>query len=481
MKRLTMLFLAILMCAVLANAGDKPKISISVFTNQQTCWTCFRSLNTYSNMKLDNCELEMTVFFCNEDDTLLASLMKEYELNVKATIDPECLYAKKYGITRLPGIVIKDKDRDSILLAENWSNPRGYKQLIIEYDKNYKPLVKHEPDYLSPKMIVRDSDGKPIKMEYMYVTYLPKRNEYYAFLQDDNENISVIDSTGKVKETINLLDVDGVSDFYQNDGLRFKNDSILVWTSPSNERNGSLVIYALNINTKKLAKKGLIDSTHTSNNSYLQNFNLLPQSNKLVMTKYYFRHNTLDKNEKLILITDTNFNADKYFGKVDPICEKTTLAANIMTSFVTPAVYNDYIYYLMQMSNQMYIFDSKGSYIKTIELQYPKNYNPPLKDIDTDATVDDKFDIWEKYKMMSNLFVQKDRIILIGLRNSVNEKTMTVDQQYYITVFDMNGKVKNETFALPKNLRIEDYIYGNRLLVTEKLEDGTMAIRWIDK
>lgn len=474
-------FLIIFMSFIAAsNAEAKPKLAVSVFADETTCWTCLKSINTFSKFELKNYQLEITLYFCSDNSELMPKLLKQYELNIKSILDPECLYAKKYNISRIPAIVIKDITKDSIILVNNWDNPREYLNLMLEYDKNYKQISKQTDIYLTPPILIKEADGKPINMRYCNIVYHPKLKKYYCFIRDDEKTISILDSNGFVLEEINLQNYKEIEEFWSQGSPYFMNDSLFVWRSISKKKYGQQVVYGLNINTKKIEKKGIIDTSHTTNNSSVYDYNIVPKSNKLVFTKYYFIHNTLDSNEKLLLLTDTNFNADKYFGKVDPICETTTMAANIMTFPVTPTAYDSNIYYLMSLSNKLFVFDNDGKYLKTIELEFEKNYNPPLINIAEKINMDERFDIWGKYKILANIFVQKDKIIVVSLNNINNKETLKLEQKYYITVFDKAGKRIANTIALPKGVKSARQMIDDKLLVTQPGGDGSMSIRWFD-
>jgi len=127
---------------LLFSAEIKPKLSMSVFANETACWTCLQSIKNISNVKLTNYQLEIKMFFCSENDELIERLIKQYDLNFKKILDPECLYGKKYNFSSLPAIVVEDVERDSIIIKEHWNNPREYLNKIIDYDNNYKPLIK---------------------------------------------------------------------------------------------------------------------------------------------------------------------------------------------------------------------------------------------------------------------------------------------------------------------------------------------------
>lgn len=480
MKKTISLLIILICFLALSEAEAKPKLAMSIFANETTCWTCLKSVNTISKAKLNNYQLEITLYFCSDNSELMSKLLKEYELTCKSILDPECLYAKKYNITRIPGIVIKDIERDSILLAENWEKPQEYLNMIIKYDKNYKQILKSDDNYLTAPITIKEADGTPIKMRYRSIIFNPKNKRYYCFIRDDEKTISILDSNGFVLEEINLQDYKEVEEFWSQGSPYFMNDSIFVWRSTSKKKYGQQVIYGLNICTKKIEKKGIIDTSHTTNNSSVYEYTVVPNANKLVFTKYYFLHNNLDTNEKLLLITDTNYNSVKYFGKVDPICSTTTMAANIMTFPATPTTYGGNIYYLMSLSNKLFVFDLDGNYQKTIELQFEKDYNPPLKNISEKITNDELFNIWSRYKIVANIFVQEDKIIVLGLNNVNNKETLKLEQHYFITVFDKSGKRIADTFQVPKGMRSARQIDGDMLLFSEQATDGTMALRWFD-
>lgn len=462
---------------MVGNLHAKPKLSINVFTNKETCWSCFRSLNTYSKLKLENMETEITMFFCSKDDSMMTNLIKQYEIPCKATTDPECLYAKKYGMTRLPGIVIKDKERDSILIKENWGNPKAYLQLMKDYDANYKPVTKKEPEYLSPAIIIKDKDNNPIKMQYMEVAYNKLKDKYYCFINGE-QNISVIDGEGKVIDEINILEMRELEDSFNNRKPVFLNDSVLVWIAYDKKKNGEQNIIGLNINTHKIVKKGKIELSYATENSFIEEYNVVEGKNKIVLSRYYFDNGVLDINDKLLVLSDTNLNSVKNFGKVDPICTKTTMAASKMTSYATPTSYDGKIYQLLSLSNQLFEYDSEGNYIKTIELDFEENYNPALENIPVKTNADEEFEIFAKYKFATNTVVQKDRIIVCAFSNITNEH-LSLEQYYYITMFDRNGKRIKDTFKLPKDCRVEGEINNGRILITQKQDNGTMAIRWV--
>ena len=136
-------------------AEGKPKLSVSIFADEDVCWTCLKSINTISKVKLKNYQLDVIIYFCSDNDKLLSELVKKYELKCKSQLDPECLYAKKYNFSRLPAIVIKDKSIDSVLIEKNWENPREYINLITEYDKKLRNTIEKE-SYLSTPVKIKE-------------------------------------------------------------------------------------------------------------------------------------------------------------------------------------------------------------------------------------------------------------------------------------------------------------------------------------
>lgn len=483
MKKIIISVLIFICFLFISKAEERPKLEILIFANETTCWSCLKSVNSFSKVKLDNLQLEITLYYCSDNREQLSRMMEEYELSCETIIDPECLYAKKYNLTRIPAIVIKDKEKDSIVLSDNWNDPKLYLNVIVDYDKYHSNINRksnYELNYLSlPKTIV-DFNGKPLSLLFCQIVYHSKKKEYYGFIQDNEKTLSILDSNGQLIENINLQNYQEFDIPRIQGSPYFMNDSLLVWRSNPHNKLGDLIIYGLNINTRKIEKKGIIDASHTTSNSTINNYNIIPKSNKLVFTKYFFDNDKLEGNEKLLLLTDTNYNAVKYFGCIDPVCTSTTMAANKMTSFITPAVNNDKIYYLMSLSNKLFVFDIEGNYINTIELEFEEDYYPPFRNIPKKLTMDERFELWSNYKMIVNVFIKEDMIVVIGLNTINNKETLKIEQYYYITLFDNSGKRIASTFRLPKNVKNAGQIIGNKLLVIEHRDNNTMAIRWLD-
>ena len=481
MKKIITLTLFVFFNSILF-AEIKPKLSLSVFANETACWTCLQSIKTISNTKLEHYQLEIKFYFCSENKELLDKLLEKYELNVKTILDPECLYGKKYDFSLLPAIVIKDDEKDSIVIKEHWNNPQEYLNKIIEYDKNYTPIIKTDGilKYFTSPIIIKEADGTPMNIRYSEIVYHPKLKKYYCLLREEEDKISILDSNGLLLEEIDLKDYNEVEEFFSQGRSSFMNDSVFIWRSTSKIHYGQKTIYALNINTKKIIKSGLIDTSYTTTNSCVHEFVAVSKTNKLVFAKYFFRNNTINKDEKLLLMTDTNYIPVKYFGKVDTICETTTMAGHYMTFPIYPAVYDSNIYYLMSLSNQLYVFDLEGNYVKTIELQFEKNYNPPLINIAERTTQDEHNEIYEKYKHLFTLLVQKDRVIVIAGSVSHNKETLKREVTYYITIFDKEGNILCNTFELPPRIRVRPQINGDLLLVTETTSEGSLMIRWLN-
>lgn len=310
----------------------------------------------------------------------------------------------------------------------------------------------------------------------MEVAYNKKKNKYYCFLNGE-ENISVVDSAGKVINEINIPVMKELEDSFNHRKPVFLSDSVLVWIAYDKKKNGEQNIIGLNINTHKIVKKGKINVAYATENSFIEEYNVVEGKNKIVLSRYYFDNGVLDMNDKLLVLSDTNLNSVKNFGKIDPICTKTTMAASKMTSYATPTSYDGKIYHLLSLSNQLFEYDSDGKYIKTIELDFEENYNPPLENIPVKTNADEEFELFAKYKFATNTFVQKDRIIVCALSNITNDN-LSLEQYYYITVFDRNGKRIKDTFKMPKDCRVEGEMNNGRILLTQKQEDGTLAIRW---
>lgn len=456
-------------------AEGKPKLSVSIFADEDVCWTCLKSINTISKVKLKNYQLDVIIYFCSDNDKLLSELVKKYELKCKSQLDPECLYAKKYNFSRLPAIVIKDKSIDSVLIEKNWENPREYINLITEYDKKLRNTIEKE-SYLSTPVKIKEKDGTPKNMQYCTAVYNHKFKRYYCFMPDQ-KTISILDTNGFVSEEINLQDYKEIEEFWAQGSPYFMNDTILVWRSTSKKNSGQQVMYGFNIISKKIEKKGIIDESHTTENSSIYEYNVIPAANKLVFTKYYFKNDTLNRNENLLMLTDSNFNFDKYFGRVDPICETTSLAAHFMCFPITPVSVDSSIYYLMSFSKNLYVFDLDGNYLNTIELDFEKDYNPPLMNI---PEVISSYDIWDKYKIVSNVYVQKNRIIVIALNVRSNKETLKQENIYYITVFNKSGKRIANTIKLPNGLINGRQMVGDKLLFIESGDEGSKSIRWLD-
>jgi hypothetical protein len=462
-------------------AGEKRKLSMSVFADETTCWKCMKSINSITKAKLKNYKLEVTLYFCSESSELLSKIVKQNELNCKALLDPECLYAKKYKkITSIPGIVIKDVAKDSVIIETNWDNPKEYLKTITNYDKNYKINSKSENIILSDPIIIKEKNGAPINIHYCNIAYNSKMNRYYGFIRDDEKTISALDSNGFIIEEIDLKNYKEIEEFWAQGSPEFMNDSIFVWRSSSKKRGGEQVMYGLNINSKKIEKKGVIDTNQSTDNSSVYEYKVVPNANKLVFTKYYFKHSILNRNEKLLLMTDTNYNNDKYFGRIDPVCETTTLAGHFMTFPVTPESVDSNIYYLMSLSRNLYVFDLDGNYRKTIELDFEKDYNPPLVNIPEKISRNEHNDLWAKYKILANIFVRNDKIIVVGLNVVSNKETLKTESVYYITVFDKNGKRIINTTQLPRNIKNGRQMSDDRLLLIEPGSDGSKMIRWLD-
>ena len=486
MKKITLTLTLLFVCfnsVLFAETEIKPKLRMSIFANETTCWTCLTSIKTIQNLKLVNYQLEIRIFFCSENSEMLDRLMNEHKIKCKTILDPDCLYAKKYAFSTLPAIIVEDRERDTIIISEHWNKPQEYLNKIMEYDKNYKPFEKQSnADFnFNKSLLIKESDGTPMNIRYSDIVYNSKYNKYYCFLRSEEDRISILDSNGLLEEEINLREYSEVEEFFSNESPYFISDSILVWRNISRKIRGQKNIFGMNINTKKIIKYGIIDSSHTTNNSSVHYFIPVPQTNKLVFAKYYFANTTINKDEKLLLMTDTNYYPLKYFGKVDPVVETTTLAGHIMTFPGAPAVCDNYIYYLMNLSNQLYVFDIEGNYVKTIELQFDEYYNPPLINIPARASDDEMDEIYSKYKHNWQFFVQKDKIITIGTSIKINEETLKRESTPYITIFDKEGKKISNTFALPSKIRVRDQMIGNELLVTaEGSKPGSLIIHWFD-
>jgi len=362
---------------------------------------------------------------------------------------------------------------------EHWNNPREYLDKIVEYDKNYRPTTD-SISHLTPPILIKEADWSAMNIRYSEIVYHPKLKKYYCLLREESDKISILDSNGLLLEEINLKDYNEVEEFFSQGRSSFMNDSIFIWRNVSKKHYGQKTIFALNINTKKIVKSGLIDTSYTTENSSFHEFVAVPKTNKLVFAKYFFNNDIINRDEKLLLMTDTNFKPAKYFGKVDPICETTTMAAHLMTYPIYPAVYDNNIYYLMSLSNQLYVFDEEGNYVKTIELQLEENYNPPLKNIPEKTTREEYNEIYEKYKHLFFLLIQKDKIIVTAGSVKYNKETLKREVTYYITIFDKGGNILCNTFSLPKNMRVRPQVDGDLLLVSEAGNDGSLMLRWLN-
>lgn len=477
----TFLFILIFICSLFVSYGEnRPKLAINVFANEYTCWQCMRSVNTISKTKLNYYQLEIILYFCSEDEAILEKLVKEYEVECKCILDPECLYAKKYNISRLPGIAIKDKEKDSVLIATNWDNPKEYIDLIKEYDKNYTAENKKGLEYLLTPLKIREKNGTPIKISNIQIAYQEKMKKYYAYLNNEYKKICVLDSTGRLEEEIDLTKFEEIESFGSNSSLHIMNDSILIWQNYIRKNYIQMVIYGLNIYTKRIVKKGLIDTSHYSENSAVEDLGIVPKANKIILSKYYFDNNTLDKNKNLLLLSDTNFNSDKYFGRIDPVCESTTMASYIMASGTVISSNRNRIYSLMSLSDKLFEYDLDGKYINTIKLEFESDYNPPLTNVPEQLKRNELFDIWEKYKLYSNIFVQNERIIVVAGKYINNPETLKSELNYYLTIFDNSGKRIANTIALPKNIKNCKQVINNKLLLSEEEGNGAINIRWLD-
>jgi len=178
-------------------------------------------------------------------------------------------------------------------------------------------------------------------------------------------------------------------------------------------------------------------------------------------------------------MTDTNFFPEKYFGKIDPICETTTLAGHYMTFPVSATVYDNNIYYLMSYSNQLYVFDLDGNYVKTISLQFEDNYNPPFKNIPERSTTDIQNEVFATYKKLSQFFVLEDKIIVSAINLKHNKETLKMETTNYITIFDKEGNRLCNTLAIPLDTRFRQ-INDDKLLVIESRKDGSLMLHWLD-
>jgi hypothetical protein len=474
MKYLVICFI-LLSFSLYANVSNK--IKVNIFSNEESCWTCLKGTDLISKLELKNIEIDITLYFCNESQELLNSLLKDYDLKINSFLDPLCLYAKNYNFSFLPAIIIKDT-KDSIVLKEVWENPQKYVQLIKKIDNDFIADANENNNFVEGlefinSLTLKKTAEEPIYNNMFSGFYNSNNNRYYGFIGKATE-LSIFDSNGIIIDTINI-EQDGVICFYPT-AVLLANDSNIIWSDflPAVRER---FFYSLNLNTKLITRKVRANKSGEpmANRDFIQ----IPNTNKFVC-KLEVGNTYLDNNSKLLLIIDEKDSASYYFGHPDSILSTLKMSCFMWTSACIEADNNSNIYSLSPLSNKLAMYDENGNYNKIIYLEFNEGFLEKPIDLTEDVAYTDKMiDIYLNYKNLYKLFVLDNDIFVV--HNIVvpnSEEFKFRDKKYWLTHFDKNGKKIGNTIQLPINYQ-PIYINNNKILIQHlDFQTGKIFLQW---
>jgi hypothetical protein len=417
---------------------NTPIIKMMVLADKNTCWTCYKSIKSISQIELKNSRLQIQIMIASDDKSIIDNVKNLYKLESEIYLDPLGLYKKEYKFTNLPALVIYNS-KGEIEIKEEWKNPKKYADIIRdldEKDQSVKHLLIKGLKHIKTVGLIDDSNNIKKNTVNYFNGDINTNNEEYYISDQLNNRILVFDKNGKIIKNIGLP----CDSLACNQPYRFKvySNSLLAWVDFS--KNGVEEFNSINTKTNKITAHIFYNKNANYSDSLLlsQKIFRLNHTKNYIAEFRYPQNINLNNNNYLLVLLDSNFKQIKAFGNSDSIFNKVAMARFVTGEIPIDIDSENNIYYITQLSKYVYKYNSEGILKNRTELDLDSSFKIEIKNYPSKETRDEIIDYRFKNSIVTKIKINNDNITVVYFNSYLVDNSKQV--KYFVDRFTLDGK-----------------------------------------
>jgi len=468
-------------------SNEKHKISIYIFAESTSCFTCLESLNYYYNV-ISNRDVQFILFLNGVAQSNVEYYKKKYDWSFNVIADPLGLYSNYYNIKLLPTYIIFDFQ--GIMIGEGKCGG----EVVIDDILN-KAMKDIKEEVISPKIqhlkmikrIILNDNKKQIITTSKRFLLFSKEKHIYILANSQFNSYHVFDSVGNQIIEIDLKEKNINSYFtFQPQWVDF-NSKIL---GISMDERANRILYYINVISGEIS---MLKDNYFLNDSLGwnkgTNFLYDIENDQILGTIFPLEPRKLTDKDTLFIITDKFGKQIKKFFLIEDLYREFSISHKYSCSFDRiPSI--GYIINITP-SEKIYMTNFEGKLIKILSAKLDTTFKKGIYEEDggirekslkeliemnlNSSTISSlKFD--EKTNLINILYFS--RVIPESKGNS-DISFSDICLQYYLSSIDFNGKkVRDYDIEFPIDI-VPFYINGN-IIIASEYHNNNLELIWYE-
>lgn len=434
--------------------GSPSKLNALVFIDDNSCFTCYVSLNAlFNEYKAIDPNVNFICFVTKSTEQIINSFKNKYNWKFTIVSDPLGAYVQFYKIKHLPSYIVTDIN-GKVLFIDKCIGP----DLYLEYIN--KEVNKTQNEQISNDKIIKEFEITYNDNKYPS-NFMTKINYYtedsiFICLNGYENSIDFINNKGLVYERYVLDDFKNLTVINPISFERMEGDDKIMYIDIDYRTRP--ILYVLNLKNNKIEKSITFKRDFdASNYSIDQSLYYDKKSNNIIAN--IIPLNSESKGDyKNLLVYDLEGNLKKQFGFIDSIYQKWSMFSIYNIKIL---ISNDYIFTLQESSGRINVFNKNYQYSHSILLKQDTVFKTDLKDISADLDPDDWISINSNNSYYYKLFLSNDNKNIYVTFYNTYYKELTSNPldlsniyfRFFTYIIDSNDDSKQILLEQPQNSR----------------------------
>ncbi|HPO63480.1 MAG TPA: redoxin domain-containing protein [Candidatus Kapabacteria bacterium] len=432
--------------------GSPSKLNALVFIDDNSCFTCYVSLNAlYNEYKAIDPNVNFICFVTKSTEQIINSFKNKYNWKFTIVADPLGAYVQFYKIKHLPTYIATDIN-GRILFIDKCMGPD------LKLDFINKEVNKTQTEQITNDRIIKEfeityKDNKYPSNFMTKINYYPE-DSIFICLNDYENSIDFISNKGLVYKRFMLDDFENLTVINPISFERIKGDNKIMYIDIDYRTRP--ILYILNLKNNKIEKSITFKRNFDTLNYFIdQTLYYNEKSNNIIAN--IIPLNRESKTEyKNLLVYDMEGNLKKQFGFIDSIYQKWS---KFSIYNVKVLISDDYIYTIQESSDRINIFNKDFKFSHSILINHDTIFKKGLKDISADLNQDEWVLINSNNSYYDKLFLNNDNNNIYITFYNTYYKELTSNPldlsniyfRFFTYIIDSNDNSKQTLLEQPQN------------------------------